>query len=73
MGGRLKREGIHVYVQLIHTVVHQKLTQHCKAIIYSPKNWGAFPGGPVVKNLPCNAGDGGLIPGRGTEISHAME
>ena len=22
-----------------------------------------FPGGPVVKNLPCNAGDAGLIPG----------
>ena len=27
---------------------------------------GDFPGGPVVKNLPCNAGDAGLIPGRGT-------
>ena len=27
---------------------------------------GDFPGGPVVKNLPCNAGDEGLIPGRGT-------
>ena len=24
-----------------------------------------FPGGPVVKNLPCNAGDIGLIPGAG--------
>ena len=23
------------------------------------------PGGPVVKNLPCNAGDTGLIPGPG--------
>ena len=23
-----------------------------------------FPGGPVVKNLPCNAGDTGLIPGQ---------
>ena len=22
-----------------------------------------FPGGPMVKNLPCNAGDTGLIPG----------
>ena len=22
------------------------------------------PGGPVIKNLPCNAGDVGLIPGR---------
>ena len=24
-----------------------------------------FPGGPVVKNLPANAGDMGLIPGPG--------
>ena len=24
-----------------------------------------FPGGPVVKNLPSNAGDASLIPGLG--------
>ena len=24
---------------------------------------GDFPDGPVVKNLPCNAGDMGSIPG----------
>ena len=24
-----------------------------------------FPGGPVLKNLPANAGDAGLIPGFG--------
>ena len=32
--------------------------------------WGAiaFPGSPVVKNLPSNAGDAGSIPGRGTKI-----
>ena len=24
-----------------------------------------FPGGPVVKSLPANAGDMGLIPGQG--------
>ena len=24
-----------------------------------------FPGGPVVKNPPCNAGDVGSIPGPG--------
>ena len=29
-----------------------------------------FPGGPVVKNLPTNAGDVGLIPGQETKISH---
>ena len=32
-----------------------------------------FPGGPVVKNLPRNAGDLGLIPGQGTKSSHAVE
>ena len=30
-----------------------------------------FPGGPVVKNLPSNAGDEGLISGWGTKIPHA--
>ena len=32
-----------------------------------------FPGGRVVKNPPCNAGDVGLIPGQGTKIPHAVE
>ena len=32
-----------------------------------------FPGGSVVKNLPCNAGVMGLIPGQGTKIPHATE
>ena len=30
-----------------------------------------FPGGTLVKNLPSNAGDAGLIPGQGTKIPHA--
>ena len=28
----------------------------------SEQRQGDFPGGPVVKNLPSNAGDTGLIP-----------
>ena len=31
-----------------------------------------FPGGPVVKNLPCNAEDAGSILGWGTKILHAV-
>ena len=31
-----------------------------------------FPGGRVVKNPPCNAGDVGLIPGQGTKIPRAI-
>ena len=30
-----------------------------------------FPGGPVVKNLPSNAGNAGSVPSQGTKISHA--
>ena len=30
-----------------------------------------FPGGLVVKNLPCKAGDAESIPGQGTKIPHA--
>ena len=30
-----------------------------------------FPGGPVVKNLPYNARDSGLIPGQGTKMPNA--
>ena len=30
-----------------------------------------FPGDPVVKTSPSNAGGGGLIPGRGVKIPHA--
>ena len=34
---------------------------------------GDFPHGLAVKNLPCNAGGVGAIPGHGTKISHATE
>ena len=30
-----------------------------------------FPGDPVIKNLPGNAGDKGLTPDQGTKIPHA--
>ena len=32
---------------------------------------GYFPGGPVVKNLPCNGGYADSIPGWGTKIPRA--
>ena len=37
----------------------------------SYKNNRGFPGGPEVKNPPCNGGDPGSIPGLGAEIPHA--
>ena len=35
-----KREGVYVNTELIHFVVQQKLTQHCKPIILQFKNTG---------------------------------
>ena len=32
-----------------------------------------YPGGPVVKNPPCNSGDLGSIPSQGTKIPYALE
>ena len=37
---------------------------------YENRGW-ALPGGPVLKNPPCNAKDGSSIPGLGT--NHAVE
>ena len=34
VGGRFKKEEVYVYIQLIHIIVQQELTQHCKAIIF---------------------------------------
>ena len=34
---------------------------------------GVFPGGPVVKNPPCNAGDAGSLPAPGAEIPPVIE
>ena len=51
---------------------------HCIAV-GNQKEWlrdfyfRGFPGGPVVKNLLCNAGDAGAIPGWGAKIPHAMD
>ena len=32
-----------------------------------------LPGGPVVKNSPCNSGNAGLLPGQRTKISRTVE
>ena len=41
------------------------------AYISSKTDTRDFPGGPVVKNPPYNAGDVGSIPGQGIKIPHA--
>lgn len=39
--------------------------------LFKKLNYLDFLGGPVVKNLPFNAGDERSVPGRRTNISHA--
>ena len=34
----MRRERLYAYIQLIHFMVQQKLTQHCTAIIFQFKN-----------------------------------
>ena len=36
--GRFKREGVYVYLRLIHVEVEWKITKFCKAIILQQKN-----------------------------------
>ena len=45
---------------------------YIKLSSFKKEEWRGFPGGPLVRNLPANAGDTGLVPGQGTEIAHVM-
>ena len=46
---------------------------HVTTITIKIHNIRNFPGGPVIKNPPCNPGDKGSVPGQGTKILHAAE
>ena len=50
------------------TCHHSCSTPEIKLLL--KKKFRDFPGSPVVKNPPCNAGDMGSIPSQGTEIPH---
>ena len=49
------------------------LSNFCDVVLSIENMWD-FPGGPVVKNPPCNnAGGASSIPGWGTKIPHSSE
>ena len=54
----------------LQRVRHDRATKHTQNPAHYAQNIFVrdFPGDPVVKNLPCNAGDTGSIPGQGTKI-----
>ena len=53
----------------------QKLTTRrfvCRGPTIKETTLGDFPGGPVVKNSPSNAGEAGSIPEQRSKIPHAL-
>ena len=49
-----------------------RVTTHSVSLSSINKYHWDFPGGPVIKSSPSNAGDAGSIPGWGTKIPHGM-
>ena len=56
---------MHVYISIRFKCQLSTLGPTCLFLISfsNKRGTGNFPGGPVVKNLPTNAGNTGLIPG----------
>ena len=50
----------------------EEISQKVESKYKELENGGDFPDGPVVKNLPCNLWDWGLIPGQGIKIQYAL-
>ena len=71
--GRAGKENIWVtcHTTLDATIFHTAETEREDKGERQRKWGGAFPRCPVVKNLPSNAGNEGLIPGGGTKIPQA--
>ena len=53
---RVKREGLHVYTELIHFVVQQKLTPHCKTTLPQLKKKNKFSIGSAITQPSFLAG-----------------
>ena len=65
-GGHAGKENmwVTIHTTLDAAIFHTAETMREKTKEKDKEKWGgAFPGGPVVKNLHSNAGDEGLIPG----------
>jgi len=53
--------------------LHYRRKASCQAYTTVNQKKGGFPGGPVVKTLPSNAGGVGVIPGQEAKIPHASQ
>ena len=64
-----------VWRAVLHVVAESDMTYRLNNNnnrYYAMKYYRDFLEGPVVKNLPCNAGDTGSIPSGGTKIPHVL-
>ena len=67
-------QGLTNTVSIINTIFYYKVSHNqlfFHQVIQIRSIWD-FPGGPVVKASPSNAGGAGLIPGQGAKIPHAL-
>ena len=49
----------------------ERISENSLKYINIKRHSGDFPGSPVVRTSPSNAGGAGLIPGQGVKIPHA--
>ena len=59
-------------VFLINYLVNPSFLVALETVLRRRESWD-YPGGPVIKNSPCNAGDVGSTLDQGTKIPHAVE
>ena len=77
VGGRVGGDGKsacprpHCHDKQLGFILNCSVKKNVINFLFTMNHFGDFPGGPVVNNLACNAGDVGLIPGQGTKIPHA--
>ena len=64
VGQGLKREGIYVYLWLIHVVVQQKLTQYCKVIVQCLVAQSCLTHHDPLDCSPLGSSDHGIFPAR---------
>ena len=71
MREREKMVSLHVPSTRRHGHKHSWVIDHGNSTSQLLSSRG-FPGGPVVKNLPCNEGDTDSIPGPGRSLCHGV-
>ena len=60
-------------IKILRALMEKGDKNRCKQRDGNSKRERDFPGGPVIKNPSCNAGDVGSIPCWRTKIPHAEE